>query len=122
MIDSKEYSKDGAEFHLSGLIASKEIIELNTELINQWDFADYKYQLWVFEDVEDFQLNPLIIRRLAFQDRDASEKNPNMQVAFVSISPLVFGLCRMYESFYSNGPWETRVFRSLSEAREWLKK
>ena len=120
MIDSKEYSKDGAEFYLSGLITSKEVIELNTELINQWDFKSYKHQLWVFEDVEDFQLNPSIIRRLALQDRDASEKNPDMKVAIVSISPLVFGLSRMYESFYCNGPWQTRVFRSLIEARKWL--
>ena len=121
MIDSKEYSKAGAEFYLSGLITSKEIVELNTELINQWDFASYKYQLWVFENVEDFQLEPNTIRFLASQDRAASEKNPNIRVAFVSVSPLVFGLCRMYESFYSNGPWQTRVFRSLKEAREWLK-
>lgn len=120
MINSKEYSKNGAEFFLSGLITSSEIIELNTELIHQWDFESFKYQLWVFEEVEDFQLNPTIIKRLASQDRAASEKNQNMQVAFVSISPLVFGLCRMYESFYSDGPWQTRVFKTLEEARKWL--
>lgn len=121
MIISKEYSKDGARFELSGIITSEEIMGLNTALYKQWDFPSYKYQLWIFTAVEDFLLSSGEMKVLASQDLQASEINPHMKVALVSESPLVFGLCRMYEAFYGDGPWQTRVFKSLAEAEKWIK-
>jgi hypothetical protein len=120
MIESKKYTKDGIRFVLSGIITSKELNTLNTELYNQWDIASFKYQLWIFTEVEEFLLSPDEMKMLANQDKRASIKNPNMKVALVSISPLIYGLCRMYEAFYGDGPWETMVFKSLDEAEKWI--
>ena len=122
MIDSKTYSKDGARFVLSGIITSQELIDLNTELYKQWDFPTYKFQIWEFRDVEDFLLSSDDMRMLANQDMLVSKKNPEMKVALVSKSSLVFGLCRMYEAFYGDGPWDTMVLKSLKEAEDWINK
>ena len=120
MIDAKEYTKDGSRFTLSGVITSKEIMELNAELYKQWDFLSYKYQLWIFNRVEDFLLSSDEIRLLATQDKNTSREKTEIKVAFVSESPLVFGLCRMYEAFYGNGPWMHMVFKSLKDAEKWI--
>ena len=121
MIKEIEYRKDGVLLAFQGKITSKEIIDANTELIDHRDFESFRYQLWLFDPVDDFVLSAEELELLADQDRKASEKNPHIKVAIVSSSPLVYGLGRMYEAFYGDGPWETMVFYDVDEADKWIR-
>lgn len=44
------------------------------------------------------------------------------RIAFVAPQTLVFGMARMFETYYSmvDNPAETRVFKNRTEALEWL--
>jgi hypothetical protein len=121
MIKSIEYRGNGVHVVVCGRVTSDEMISANSEIIEHPDFEKLRYQLWLMEDIEDFILSSRDIISLAQQDRCASDKNPRMRVALVSDSPLVFGYCRMYEAYYSGGPWDTMVFHRKEEAEAWLK-
>ncbi len=120
MIKAIEYKKDGVRLSFYGKITSNEIMDANTELINHPEFESFNYQLWIFDPVEDFVLRTNDLQRMAEQDKKASEKNSNIKVAIFSSSQLVFGLGRMYEAIYGEGPWEIMIFYNLDEAEKWI--
>ncbi len=41
-------------------------------------------------------------------------------MAIVAESPWVFGLGRVYEAYYGDGPWVIRVFYELEKAEKWV--
>ena len=61
------------------------------------------------------------IEAFAIQDKKASEINPNMVIAMVGTKDLVFGLSRVWEAFTHDSPFETMVFRKITEAQQWIK-
>ena len=114
------YTEHGVELTLFGLITSEEILVANAGIIKHDKFTTWRYQLWIFENVEDIRLSTNDVRNLARQDTLASHENPDLKIAIVSDSTLAFGLGRMYEAYSSDNKWETMVFGGLEEAREWL--
>ncbi len=121
MIKAIEYDNNGVTLTFQGRITSKEILGANTDIINHHSFKEIKYQLWILNDVEDFLLSAVEIKAMADQDSKAAVINPEVKVAIVSKSQLVFGLGRMYEAFSIHNPWEVISFYNLEEALEWIK-
>ena len=76
--------------------------------------------MWLFDGVDDFRLSTAEIREIAEQDKKTSGRNDRLRVAIVSASPLVFGLARMWEAFYDDGPWHTNIFKNVEDAEAWL--
>lgn len=120
MINAIEYKKDGVRLSFYGKITSNEIMDANTEMINHPEFESFHYQLWIFDPVEDFVLSTNDLQEMAKQDKKASERNSNIKVAIFSTSQFVFGLGRMYEAFYGDGPWRIMIFYNLDEAEKWI--
>lgn len=122
MIDPLVFKNDWVRAGFFGKVTSKEIIDINNELMEHPQFKTNRKSLWRFHDIEDIVISTNEIRMLAEDDRVKSEENPDRRLAIVSDSSLVFGLCRMYEAFYRGGPWKVEVFYDLEEAEEWLSK
>lgn len=120
MIDSIEFINNGAILRLSGEVTSAEIYEVNTKIFQHHGFESLRYQLWIFSSITDFIMSAEELRKTAKRDREMSEKNPAHKVAVVCASPLVFGMARMYEAFYGDGPWEIMIFYDQAKADEWL--
>ena len=120
MIKAIEYKKNGVRLSFYGKITSNEIRDANTAMINHPEFESFRYQLWIFDPVEDFILSRNDLQEMAEQDNEASAKNANIKVAIFSRSQFVFGLGRMYEAFYGEGPWEIMIFYDLDEAEKWI--
>ena len=79
------------------------------------------YQLGDFRHVTDIVVTNSEIEAFAIQDKKASEINPNMVIAMVGTKDLVFGLSRVWEAFTHDSPFETMVFRKITEAQQWIK-
>ena len=47
--------------------------------------------------------------------------NPNMLIAVVAGSDLMFGLGRMWQTLVDDSSFKAGVFRSLEEANSWIK-
>lgn len=121
MIDTIDLSKKSATIKLSGKITTEEIKEAHIKITSDKDFPSREYHLWVFDPVEDFRFDSTEISLVARRDIEFSKKNPNLKIAFVSRSPLAFGYLRMYETYAEDTRWDTKVFKDLDKAKEWLK-
>ncbi len=75
-----------------------------------WDFREM-----VAGGVTTGQLREISNRHL----RDRPEI-PESRAAIVVSRDLEFGMARMVEAFISTGPVDMQIFRSMSEASEWL--
>ncbi len=62
------------------------------------------------------------IRRLAETSVQVHRGSPAVRVAIVAPDNLVYGLSRMYGAFAEESGSEHRVFRSVEEAMDWLKR
>ncbi len=51
----------------------------------------------------------------------ASKENPNIYIAAVMNSDLGYGLSRMWQAYTDDIPWNAKVFRTRTEAEEWLR-
>jgi len=121
MIRNKIFSNIGAEFELCNVVTSKEIKDLSSEAIHNKDFKRHKYHLWIFTNVEKYNMSEQNIIEQVTIAYAASKVNPKVKVAIVSQSPLAYGIGRMYEAHYENndGPWSVMVFRDIENARKW---
>jgi hypothetical protein len=61
------------------------------------------------------------IRRLAALALAAHPGGPPARIAIVAPTDLLFGTARMYEAFVDAGERQVRAFRSVAEARAWLR-
>ena len=117
MIKSQEVHENGFEVIFSGIVTSQEMFDVGDAFKSHKNFPNFNYILMWFTDVENMLIDTNEIRRLAHLDKEASVKNPQLNFAVATDSPLVFGLARMWEAFYGNGPWKPMVFNEIEKAR-----
>jgi hypothetical protein len=120
MIKTIEYLIDGVVLTLTGVITSQEIYEANTKILERLNSSPYKYQLWLFQQVDDFMISTRELREAAMGDIEASKIHPGIKVAIATDSSLAFGISRMYEVFAEDSQWETMVFHTIEEAQKWI--
>ncbi len=120
MIEKIEFNDRGVTLVFTDVITSQEIFDANTSIITHPDFTSLRYQLCIFHTVKDFQLSTAEMLSTAQRDIQAAKQNADVRVAIVTDSTLVYGLGRMYEAFSDESPWETAIFWTIEEAREWL--
>ena len=120
MIRSRAVRDSGYEAEFTGLVTSAEMFEIGEDFRRQPDFGNLRYVLLIFTEIEDMILETAEVKRLAELDRRLSQQNPDLLFAIATDSPLVFGLARMWEAYYGDGPWQPRIFKTIAEARQWL--
>ncbi len=104
MINSIEFTNKGVKVILSKIITSKDIDDARTEIYQYDGFENLENQLWIFDPVEDIVVSTQEIKDIAERNIKMSQRNPKLKSAVVSKSSLVFGLARVREVFYSEGP------------------
>ena len=101
-----------------GVISANEIKEINNDLYRSPEnILKIKYQLWDLTEVSDALVSNADITFFANQDNAAVEVNPNMIIAIVANSDLIFGLSRMWD-VYSN--FKHMVYRDIADAEKWI--
>ena len=113
---------NGVIAYFSGLITTKEIIEANDQCVAFLAEDPYRYQIFVFNDIEDFQVSTKEMRMLAHRDVNEFQNSTVQKVAVVCTSPLIYGMTRMYEAYATDSTAETQIFATLEEAQNWVAK
>ncbi len=80
-----------------------------------------QFILFNFLETTSTTVSPEEFRILINKDRDAAKINSKIVVAVVGPTDLIFGLSRMYEMLADELPWKQSTFRTLSEAKSWIK-
>lgn len=74
-----------------------------------------------YTDVESFSTENADVREFADVYLNASQQNSDVVMIAIMPTDHQFGLGRMWEGYAQELPWTHRIFRSMEEAKEWLK-
>ena len=116
------YTGDGGvRIRGSGVVTGSEIVVVNGELYeSSGNAAAIRYQVCDLTEVEEIVLTSAEIRELARQDSCAGQLNPDMIIAVVASTDVVYGLARMWDSTVDEKAVTTRVFRETDAAHQWI--
>lgn len=112
----------GIIFKCEGSVTGQELKEANQIIYkDQNKIKQISYQIVDALDVSDVSISSAETKEIAELDRQAFKIHPAMIIALVAEKDLFFGLARMWESFATDGPFETMVFRKMEDAQQWIK-
>ena len=106
----------------SGAVSGQDYLEFHRDHLTQTPerFRKYRFSLSDYRTVTDVEVPSAAIQEVAGLCRNAAEVNPDIVVGLVTGRDLVFGLGRMWQLLTEGIDWETRVFKSMEEARGWI--
>jgi hypothetical protein len=111
----------GLELFGTGVVRGSEIIQANWEIIEEKErLGSVRFALVVFAPEAGVDVSTDEIRDIAEQDQIMKGWIPRCAVAVVAGQDVQFGLARMWESYVARVGWQTCVFRSRTEAEQWL--
>ncbi len=112
----------GIIFKCEGSVTGQELKEANKIIYKDPNkIKQISYQIVDSLDASDVSISSAEIKEIAELDREAFKIHPVMVIALVAEKDLFFGLARMWESFATDGPLETMVFRKMEDAQQWIK-
>ena len=110
----------GVEFIGSGVVTGADIIAANKEIYRNENFYRQRYQIVDRTNCTKYQVSHEEIIKIAEQDKVAARINPNIIIAFISTSPLQYGISRMYQAYVGDDGFLTEVFQDRKSAEKWI--
>jgi hypothetical protein len=110
----------GVEFIGSGVVTGADIIAANKEIYRNENFSKQRYQIVDRTKCTNYHVSHKEIITIAEQDKVAAKTNPNIIIAFISTSPLQYGISRMYQAYVGDEGFLTEVFRDRKSAEKWI--
>ena len=112
----------GTFFDGKGDITGEDIIGANKEIFSSEEkIRRYKYTLLDLTSMDDFDVLTSDVEEIARINIGAAEIIPDFVVAIAARKDIVFGLSRMWQTLVDSTTWETKVFRTVDEAKVWIK-
>lgn len=106
---------------LSGDVSGDELIAAQKERYSSTKkILLLKYILADFTNTNKLDLSSDHVLQCSDLSMCASKENPNICIAAVMNSDLGYGLSRMWQAYTDDIPWNAKVFRTRSEAEDWL--
>ena len=117
------YIEDGGiVFKCEGVVTGRELMEANKIIYKSPDETKkISYQIVDATNFSDVSISPAEIEGIAILDKKAFEINPYMLIALVAEKDISFGFSRMWESFATDLPDRTMVFRNIENAQQWIR-
>ena len=115
------YLKDGGVLVKGvGIVTGDELIACLAEIYETpAKIKAIRYQLGDFTEADKVAVSGADVQQMAAQDKEASAINPDMLIATVGSTTVLYGLSRMWELYVAE-TLETHVFRTVEEAQKWL--
>ncbi len=117
---STEWETQGVHWRYWDTVSGEELIRSNLEIYGDERFDTMKYQIVDLSRINAFDVTRDQMLKIAAYDRAAALSNPRVKIAVVSRINSVTALARLYHAENIQSPWETRLFETLQEARDWV--
>ena len=106
-----------------GYLIIKEVYVASLNFFTQHtqELSSCRYGLADYSQVTDTDADHAKMRRLASAHIDASKINIKLILAICSPAAHIFGIARMWGMLAEATGWEIRIFRSVEEAKAWLR-
>jgi hypothetical protein len=106
----------------SGVVLGIEVLAGTIEVHRDAERARrLAYSLVDLTEALELRITPEELRQIAIEDHRNAAVIPRLIVAIVAPRDHPFGMARMWEAFVEDINWRTGVFRTRSEARDWLR-
>ena len=118
-----KYLDDGIGFNLSvtGIISGRDLFSEIENFYQSEHLITNRYGIIEFSCAANNKITNFDVRAIAEISEKSSKIAPNRIIALISKSDVGFGLSRMWEILAEKTNWDTRVFRSRSDAEKWLR-
>jgi hypothetical protein len=114
---------EGVVITLLDIVRGDDIYVLNEKLMAEPAFAQWRYQIWDFSDVDAVEVSVDQIRDFAVQDARAAGLNPKQRIAIIPRKASPSTLDRVFHVMEEVwGAYESKTLPSLEAAREWGKR
>ncbi|MBN2565367.1 MAG: hypothetical protein JXB46_06620 [Candidatus Eisenbacteria bacterium] len=110
----------GIRWVYTGVMTDDDVLRSNGDFYKDERFESATFEIADLTNVAEFAASGETIRKLPRLDREHAARNPNIKVAIVVSAAYARGMANMYSLAAAESPWETRVFESIDDAREWL--
>lgn len=107
-----------------GVLTEEEVIEFFIGYFNQdgEKYRNYRYSISDYSAVAELDVSSDAVKRVAALSIESMKINPDAVVATVASDDYVFGLTRMWELLVDDVKWEIMSFRTLEDAKQWVRK
>ena len=112
----------GVLFTYSDVLKGEEAVTASTEIYMPEILENLRYQIADLSDVNRIEVTAEQIRQLAEADKKAAQYRHGFLIASVVNHDLQGGLSRFYRTYAQDPHIETAIFKTISEARQWLRK
>jgi len=103
-----------------GVVGDTELIAAYKKLMSEDDYDPTLNHLADLRAVEDFAVSTAGLRQLVESFTNLNSLGLRTKLAIVAARDDVFGMARMYQTLRSDAPQMLRVFRDITEAKNWL--
>lgn len=115
-----QWEEKGVYIKSSGIITSKDNVQLNGELYGKKNFDTIEYQISDLLDADLSILNEKDISVISQLDFSASVWNKNLKVAHVTKNSELIRLIKLYENKMGKSGWKFMIFNTVEDARKWV--
>ncbi len=96
-----------------------DITEVDDKIYGDPRYEKQKYQLWDFQQVKTFKVNPVEARVIGVVDKNSAVWNNDIKLAVVATDEHVLNMTLEYREELKDTNWQVRIFESMDEARVW---
>lgn len=113
---------DAVVFVVNGTSGLNEYRDAIDDLLKQPYFHENVNTIWDLRQLDASTLDGEQIRLSAsYSKHTAHLRGTHWKTAIVAPGDLSFGLSRMFAIFIDDAPFEIEIFRTMEEARKWVK-
>jgi hypothetical protein len=113
---------DAAVFEAIGRVTVNEYEESLDRFVKQPFFRLNMNTIWDLRKAEAGQVTAQDVRSIVFRSKQSAVvRGSTWKTAIVVEGTLKYGLARMFEFFADGAPYQLAIFKTMEEAREWVK-
>ena len=107
---------------LTGFVSADEHVESTDASTSHPKFEEAKYIINDFSDISGHDVDRVAMEFIASIRLGASIKKSNLRVIYVSPNESIRSFVDELTIHPFDGSWETRSFKTMDEAQDWLKR
>lgn len=115
-----KWYKNGVYLKFRGIVTAQDLIDANNYVISNAEFESIDYQIFDFEDIDEFRIKSHDINIVGTMDKSQSDFNKEMKVAVVTNDNYVKEITTEYDQIMTGSKWVTRIFQSYELAKKWV--
>ena len=112
----------GVLWSFHGTLTGEDALQANLDIYGDPRFDDLFYQIVDISGVERFAASSEDLEAAAAMDDAATISNPRLVVAVVAATSEAVQVAEAYAAAMTTSCWKIRVFCSMEEARQWVRR